>query len=137
MDKKKTVLITGSNGFIGRSLVHFFASKGWMVKGFQRKEESGDAGKIQFVKYELGKPLSPENFEGADVLIHCAVQQYSMQHPDSDEVNIRGAKDLLSICREKNIRVVFLSTLSAHAEAGSHYGKNKLFLESLFDKTRI
>jgi nucleoside-diphosphate-sugar epimerase len=46
-------------------------------------------------------------------------------------VNVEGTRKLLEVCRTRKIRFVFLSTLSAHAGAESHYGRHKLQLEGI------
>jgi NADH dehydrogenase len=77
-----------------------------------------------------------EDFAGLDWLIHGAVQEYGPRHRDADDVNVAAAQKLIEIARANGTRIVFLSTLSAHDEARSHYGITKLRMEPLFDPGR-
>lgn len=133
MTDKKTIIITGSSGFIGSELVNFFAAKGWNVRAFQRKAGSNANKNISYHSFSLGAKPDEKSFEGADYIVHCAHQHFNSKNKNADELNIASAKSIIDIARKKNIKILFLSTLSAHSQAESHYGKNKFFLESLFD----
>ena len=50
--------------------------------------------------------------------------------------NIRGTEALVRLARQAGVgQLVFVSSLSAHAEAGSYYGRTKHELENLFQQT--
>jgi nucleoside-diphosphate-sugar epimerase len=127
-----TIAITGASGFIGKSLLHYFSSKGWNVRALQRNPAKS-SGKISYHAYELPDRFDEKILEGVDVLIHCAVQHYTPSSKNTDTINEKGAETLIRLCRKTGTRLVFLSTLSAHEQAQSHYGQNKLKLEGMFD----
>ncbi|MCW3128145.1 MAG: hypothetical protein JWO03_3803, partial [Bacteroidetes bacterium] len=56
--------------------------------------------------------------------------------PDSSEFNIRGTLALEKACHEAGVKFVFLSTMSAHGEAISRYGKHKYDIEQLLDRSK-
>jgi nucleoside-diphosphate-sugar epimerase len=73
-------------------------------------------------------------FEGGDYLIHCALAMHSQRNPNSEKVNADGTAWLRRICRQNNYRrFVFLSSLSAHPGARSHYGQSKLAIQEALD----
>ncbi len=133
MTKSKTIIITGANGFIGNSLSEFYSEAGWTVRKLQRTLPENRNTKFSYFKYSLDEPLDETAFLNADALIHCAVQHYSSKNKNSDQINKVGTKAIFEMCRKHSIQMIFLSTLSAHPRAESHYGKNKLELESIFD----
>lgn len=134
MNKTKTIIITGANGFIGKTLAGYFSAKKWNVKCFQRKPEQNFEN-TTYHQYELPDIIDEKAFFDCNYVIHCAVQHYGIHCKNSDEINISGTKKLIELCRKNNCKIIFLSTLSAHEKAESHYGKNKLFLESLFNES--
>ncbi|MBI1798820.1 MAG: hypothetical protein HYR73_03950 [Candidatus Eisenbacteria bacterium] len=92
--------------------------------------------KVAVHRFEMPGAIESREFEGLDVLIHGALVEYGPAHRDADATNRAGAERVIEIARRHGIRVIFLSTLSAHADARSHYGRNKLELERLFDPDR-
>jgi len=129
-----TVIITGANGFVGSFLVNYFVEKKWQVRAFARKPIQQQSPLIQYYPFDLANTVEESAFVEADFLIHCAVAKYSVKTPDSDEINIQGTKKLLELSRKHKLKkIIFFSTMSAHREAKSHYGKHKLSLESIFD----
>ena len=135
-NNKKCIAITGSNGFIGSNLRSYLHSYGYKVISLQRICPKDTSELTVCFEYCLEKKPDPCFLEGVDILIHCAFKPYNLKNKKSDEINIEGSRKLISICREKKIKLIFLSTLSAHNETQSHYGKNKLKIEGLFDPSQ-
>ena len=129
--------ITGARGFIGRHAVRRFAAHGHDVHAYQRDATAapGTPGVIVH-RFEMPGAIEPREFQGLDVLIHAALVEYGPAHRDADRINREGAARLIEIARAQNTRLIFLSTLSAHAAARSHYGRSKLEIERLFDPAR-
>lgn len=129
-----TVIITGANGFVGSTLVDYFAGKGWKVVGLVR----GAAGKkprpnVRYEEYDLTKPVDDAIFAGATYLVHAAYIKYDGKHPHALEQNVQAASNLLLAAREHHLKkTVFMSSMSSHENAISIYGKQKLATEKLF-----
>ena len=131
----KKVAVTGANGFIGRHLVRHALSIGWEVVGLARRGESES--EEAFNRFELSGPPPGEALEGCNALVHTAHAMYSPQQGEADLVNIEGSKRLFECARNKGVgKIIYLSSLSSHPSAQSHYGQSKLAVESLLDPER-
>jgi nucleoside-diphosphate-sugar epimerase len=134
--KTKTIAITGANSMIGESLVRYFAGKGWAVRCLQRRPKNAAGDGITYHRFSLPDTIDEADIAGADVLVHCAVQYYDLKNRNADVVNDEGTQKLLDLTRKHSTKFIFISTLSAHEEAESHYGMNKFALEKKFDPQR-
>lgn len=132
----RTVAITGANGMVGSLLTRHFLNLGWKVHTLQRRESTVAHERLQRFAYALPAKPSPESLDGVNVLVHGAVRLYDVKHHDADRVNLEGARNVLAQCRRVGVPAIFLSSLSAHPEALSHYGRSKLAIESLCDPDR-
>lgn len=113
---KKTILITGAGGGIGRACIYHFATKGWRVIGVDRSEFGNDFPKDgHFIKADISHPDSAEQI----------FQQAKDFHPSLDAlVNnaaVQVAKPLIETTVEEwdsvmasNLRSVFLFVKLAH-----------------------
>lgn len=128
----KRVAITGSSGFVGQALVQRFANAGWKVIAMQRKL-AAPSDSIRFVPFELNKPFPEDALQDIDLLVHGAWQPFSQAVPQSDEINIEGTRRLQQFAHRAGAKFIFISTLSAHAQATSHYGISKLKAEALMN----
>jgi nucleoside-diphosphate-sugar epimerase len=135
---RRTVAITGANGFIGSQLVEHFSRRGWNVFAFCRTARNPSSlSNVTFKEWSLPDGIRDGDFIGGDVLVHCAIVPYSRKQPNADEINTRGTEQLLSLARKLGYsKFVFLSSLSAHDGAESHYGRHKRQLERIFDPSR-
>lgn len=129
------VLLTGADGFLGRHLTRTFLARGWQVDGLvrdpQRKPPPIAAG-VRYFHYAFPADIDSAAFsEPVDVLVHGAFNMKAS--PAEYSVNREGAQFLQ---RQKHGRFVFISSMSAHAEAESLYGREKLFIEGTLDASR-
>ncbi len=129
-----TVAISGANGFLGTELVRHFATHDWQVIALVRQPDSAKHMKnVTFKKYDITKKLEKNLLKDVDVVIHTAYIKYDKAHPDAFEANVTGAKQLLENSKRHNVgKNILISTMSAHEDAVSIYGKQKLALEDLF-----
>jgi nucleoside-diphosphate-sugar epimerase len=127
------VIVTGSSGFIGHRLVTYLALRGFQVLAMQRQAPRRQTIGVDFQKYDLASTLDDSKFDGASYLVHTAYQPYSNRDKSANEVNSRGTQQLIEACKERDIKIVFLSTMSAHDQAESDYGISKLEIEKLFN----
>jgi NADH dehydrogenase len=125
------IAITGSSGFIGKHLVSHFLEENYFVLGMQRnaiKERT----KFRYLHYDLLEKVDYDQIKDVDVIIHCAFMEFINDEINSDFVNLTAAQNLISACDERGIKIIYLSTFSAHEDAQSHYGINKFQLENIF-----
>lgn len=122
----KTILITGANGFIARHLAGLLSAEGWRVAGVSR---SGAPlpGFAQMHRAALGDSLAAVlATESFDALVHTA----NATGTDEYRLNVDGTGQWLEEARSAGIPLqVFLSSLSASAQAQSDYGRAKYALE--------
>ncbi|HEY8999560.1 MAG TPA: NAD-dependent epimerase/dehydratase family protein [Candidatus Saccharimonadales bacterium] len=132
--EQPTVAITGANGFVGGELVRYFTDKGWRVVALVRKPKDFKETKlISYRAYDLTKPVASDLLKGVDYLVHTAFIKYDRKHPEALKMNVKAAEDLLANAKKHNVKKsVFMSSMSAHDEAVSIYGKQKLAVEDVF-----
>jgi nucleoside-diphosphate-sugar epimerase len=132
---KPTIIITGANGFIGEYLVNSFFRKGWKVKAFVHSVPKNRLEGVEYIEYDLEKSPNANDFTSVDYLVHCAYLRFE-NNKNSNEINLRGTKILIGLCRKNNIKSLFISSFSAHKDAVSHYGKTKMECEIEFDLSK-
>jgi nucleoside-diphosphate-sugar epimerase len=125
----QTIAITGSSGYLGGYFVNYFLNQGYKVIAMQREVGVSTKPNLSYLQYSMPQAPSEASLKGVNFLIHCAYQPYSTDN-DSDQVNIQGTLNLAETCKKLDIKMVFMSTMSAHAAASSHYGQHKFELES-------
>ena len=131
--KKPTIAITGASGFLGGVLVEHFLANGWQVIALARKKGTTVHKNLEYRTYDITKPIPSESLADVDCLVHAAYIKLDAKNPDAMTLNITGADNLLSAAREAKVsHSIFMSTMSAHEDAISVYGKQKLQIETLF-----
>ena len=126
--------ITGSNGFIGNELVNRFLAEGHEVFLLQRKKPDVLRPKTTYCHFDLNQENEVEEYvSGLNILIHTAFIP-EQNGNDSSRKNIERTMALSNACLQHQVYFVFLSSLSAHADALSAYGKHKFELENRLDK---
>lgn len=104
----------------------YFNAKGYKVTGLVRKEPISIAG-VSYKIADLQTPPDVSIFEGGDIFIHCAYVK------GQEELNIKGTMQYLETARQAGVKKsIFISSMSAHDEALSAYGKQKFQLEKEF-----
>jgi nucleoside-diphosphate-sugar epimerase len=132
MSKQPVILITGASGFIGSRLVEHFHRKGWTVIAAMRGTPSQFGDGVLYYHWDLAGIPQPDMLSGVDYLVHCAYMKYDSSS-ESDKINIEGTRNLLDLARKSGVRRnIFLSSMSAGADALSHYGKQKFMIEKFF-----
>jgi nucleoside-diphosphate-sugar epimerase len=127
------IAVTGATGFIGAELVGYLTAQGHEVIRLQRRSISGPTDRF----YDVRSTDSIPDLTGMDALIHTAFVKYDpISMPDSSAVNITATLALEKACHKAGAKFIFLSTMSAHADAVSRYGRHKYDLEQKLDASR-
>lgn len=123
METKLIIGITGSTGFVGKTLTEELKSIG-MVVNIQASDGLS--------KYRLDYPSNITSLN-PDVLIHCAMSRKANRtHLDE---NILGLTRLLDeALGNPKMQIIFISSLSSHSQSSSMYGKSKFYCEELLRK---
>jgi nucleoside-diphosphate-sugar epimerase len=134
MSAKPKIIITGANGFLGSVLVNHFCNKGWSVIGLVQRVPSSSPEHVRYVAYDMLGELDDTVFKDADYLVHTALVRYDKQHPNALQQNVAAARALLKASRKYHVKKnVFISSMSAHQDAISVYGRQKLAVEKVFN----
>lgn len=129
MNAKQTIVISGATGFIGSQLCAHFVQQGYRVIGFCRSTPVHALNNVEYRIFNLETNPDTNLFEDATVFIHCAY----LKGEEAKSTNIEGTKRLLHASRNAGVKKnIFFSSMSAHPDALSAYGQQKLQLEKEF-----
>ncbi|WP_028387540.1 UDP-glucose 4-epimerase family protein [Legionella fairfieldensis] len=133
---KKTILLTGATGFLGRQLTAYFLQQGnsfLRLVSRSKIEEKPDP-KITVL---LSRPLSAESnwydaLHGCDVVIHTAARVHIMKDKADDplhefrKVNVEGTLNLARQAAHLGVkRFIFISSIKVNGESTA---RNQTFL---------
>lgn len=130
----KTILVTGSDGFIGSHLVEYLIRKGYSVKAFALYNSFNSWGWLdtlpsdimQNVEVFTGDIRDPEGvrtaMQGCDAVLHLAALiaiPYSYHSPDTYvDTNVKGTLHILQAARSLDVaKVVHTSTSEVYGTA--------------------
>jgi|SRR5579884_564157 len=132
-DSPRTILITGSNGFIGSHAVNAALARGYRVKTFSRSLSNLPPAvrtEDRFVG-ELPHQIPDNLLAGVNAVVHCAA--WVGRDSDSNlahRVNVEGTVGLAKRAVAEGVQAfVFLSSQSASPTASSAYGRSKFLAE--------
>lgn len=121
--------VTGAGGYIGSAICTRLQHAGVAIVEFNRRGEPSQADR-RAVPFELGGPVNPADFNGIDVLIHCAYDFSVLKWKEIERTNVQGAKTLLAAAHAGGVqRIILISTISAFEGCHSLYGRAKLEIE--------
>ncbi len=101
----KSILITGINGLLGKSLSQRLASLGMKVTGIVRKQsESSVTTQLRFIEMDLSSAWSEDKLPSScDVIIHLAQSPHFRDFPNSAldvfKINIESPARLLDYAK--------------------------------------
>jgi len=135
----RLVAVTGAAGVVGRHLCEHLRRRGWRVRALVRNVDVypwAEQG-IERVRLDLPGAVDASLLDGVDTLIHAAYATRSVDAQEAERVNEAGTARLLDAARARAVRrFVFVSSLSARADAPSYYGRSKHAIESRLDAAR-
>jgi len=118
------ILITGSDGFISKRLKSYLINKSYDVISTSRVK--GD--RFYFdLKNELNTEYTIPHF---DILIHLSyLREYALK--EEKKHNINGAKNIFSLAKKYNAKIIYISSQNANPNSYSNYGKIKYAIEKI------
>lgn len=130
MNSMPTMAITGATGFIGRALTQHFLARDWRIVALGRRAPDAPAPGVVHRRFDLADPrLDGDALAGVDVLVHGAYVKAS-RDVDAFAVNTAAAAVLREAAAHAGVgHAIFISSVSAHDEAVSDYGRQKYAIE--------
>jgi len=120
------IAVTGSNGFVGASLCAHLERNGIKTIGLCRTPKN-----INDYSFDLANPNAAHIIpKDVDLVIHNAYTMQAKDMKQSYQVNVEGSVRLFEYCHKHMIKILFISSCSAHGEARSFYGRSKYYLET-------
>ncbi|POR35669.1 Methionine adenosyltransferase 2 subunit beta [Tolypocladium paradoxum] len=110
---KRTVLVTGATGLLGREVARTFRLASWTVKGTGYSRADGvDTLKVDLLSEgEVAKVLDATK---PQVIVHCAAQRFPDRVDKDPEgarmLNIAASKSLARLASARDIFVIYIST---------------------------
>jgi nucleoside-diphosphate-sugar epimerase len=136
---RATVVISGATGFLGSALLHSLAARGHRLRALARNPAAAPAAPSGTTWHACVLPdrVDDDAFAGADAFVHCAFYTRFRDTAEARAVNVEGSARLFRVCRAQGVsKIVFISSMSAHEDAVSVYGRTKLAVEALLDPQR-
>lgn len=134
MTTRKTVLITGATGFIGRRLAAVLSDQ-YAVRGLVRHLARAKAllpDNVELARGDLTDAASLKAaVAGADAVVHLAALKGD--EPDIVAVNVGGAHNLVAACEAAGVRrVINVGTQAARLPRRGAYGDTKAQADAVF-----
>lgn len=126
------VAITGAGGFIGSALARRLSASGAEVRALTRRPVNLPG--VSWQPYDLADlSVSESALEGAEVVVHAA---FSMAGPgpELEKLNYDSALRIHDAARRRGAHFIFISSMSAHDQAASSYGRAKRRIELSLDE---
>ena len=116
------VLLTGATGFLGKYVIEELKNNSYQVVAFGRNEKVGKTlidKNVEFYKGDLNN--IDDLFKAAkncSAVIHAAALSTVWgKWEDFYNVNVLGTKNVVQVCEEKKLKLVFVSSPSIYAGA--------------------
>jgi nucleoside-diphosphate-sugar epimerase len=121
--------VTGSTGYLGRSLVAALRANSLEVVEYRRTvPDVASDGEVR--RLDLGQPVDGRTFEGVTCLVHAAWDLVETNPRRAWDVNVAGSKRVIESALDAGVkRIIFVSSMSAYFGTRQEYGLMKLAVE--------
>ena len=119
-----TVLVTGADGFIGRHLVPYLASRGFKVIAASRSTHAFEGPDIVSIQLpDLSKPVDWQPLlQQCNAVVHLAGIAHTSATEDLyDRVNHRAVETLAQVAFVRGVHLVFVSSIAAQSGSFSDH----------------
>lgn len=117
------VLLTGSNGFLGKYLAQFLVEKDYSVLAHTRKAQTFDHHNITNINFDLNDNLDNIDLNQIEVIIHCAGRAHVMNETAASpleayrQTNVQGTLNLAQKAVQSGVkRFIYLSSIKVNGE---------------------
>lgn len=117
------VLLTGSNGFLGKYLAQFLVEKDYSVLAHTRKAQTFDHHNITNINFDLNDNLDNIDLNQVEIIIHCAGRAHVMHETATSPLgvyrhtNVKGTLNLAQKAVESGVRrFIYLSSIKVNGE---------------------
>ncbi|WP_445404075.1 NAD-dependent epimerase/dehydratase family protein [Acinetobacter vivianii] len=117
------VLITGSNGFLGKFLCQYLSNKDYSVIAHTRTPQVFSQSNIQNINFDLNQNLEELDLKGVQVVIHCAGRAHVMNETAASpleayrQINVEGTLNLAKKAVQSGVRrFIYLSSIKVNGE---------------------
>ncbi|MCI0453708.1 MAG: complex I NDUFA9 subunit family protein [Candidatus Dadabacteria bacterium] len=141
--KEGIVGVTGSTGFVGRSIVKKLLEDRWKVRCILRKPDGGEALKKQGVDIYKGditnKPsIDKSFFQDLSYVIHLVGIIKEVDTQTFERVHFQGTKNVVDLAKEAGVKkYVHMSALGTRKDAKSKYHSTKWKAEEYLRKSSL
>jgi len=138
---KKSIIITGANGFLGSNLVQYFSKFDYDITCIYKKNLKSRIKKknIVYIKFDLQKKLPLNKIKGNfDALLHFAGPKNSRSFVNKNKKKILTAikidKNIINFCLKKKIKKFIYASSSAVYDLKEGLKNNSPFREENVNK---
>lgn len=125
-------LITGSSGFLGKSLSKFLEESGHNV--FRTHRDINNDVLLKFDLLNHDEPVISNLTSKIDCVIHCAYSKQKLEYKRNLVDNYEGSKKIFKFSKKNKAKLIYISTISCFEGCISNYGRIKMDIEKLSKK---
>lgn len=134
----KKILITGASGYVGSRIYQDLKKENYQVVGlYNTTKLFDDLIQADITNKEEVKKIF--DIENPNIVIHLAANAHSRPCEEAPEqahlLNVEATKHIAEIAKEKNIRVIYISTFACY-NPSNVYGKTKHEAEEIIKELK-
>ena len=120
------IVVTGANGFVGKSLRNFLHKNKIKVLGVSRKNFRKHASEVKITSTNLLEPKLQAKLKNYDALVHLIGIGRQSSKSTFEEINLNLTKNVIKACKNAGIKkIIFISGLGVSKSNQSDYFVSK------------